>query len=64
MSIDMSQFLGTFYEGSFEGLKIMETELLALDTGNADSETYKIGATFDQYPFEQIAKELLKRAQD
>lgn len=35
----MSQFLGTFYEESFEGLKIMETELLALDTGNADSET-------------------------
>lgn len=39
MSIDMSQFLETFYEESFEGLEIMETELLALDTGNADSET-------------------------
>lgn len=35
----MSQFLETFYEESFEGLEIMETELLALDTGNADSET-------------------------
>jgi len=39
MSIDMSQFLETFYEESFEGLEIMETELLALDTGSADSET-------------------------
>ncbi|MCW8987490.1 MAG: chemotaxis protein CheA [Gammaproteobacteria bacterium] len=39
MSIDMSQFLETFYEESFEGLEIMETELLALDTGDADSET-------------------------
>ncbi|MDH5601801.1 MAG: chemotaxis protein CheA [Gammaproteobacteria bacterium] len=39
MSIDMSQFLDTFYEESFEGLEIMETELLDLDTGNADSET-------------------------
>jgi len=35
----MSQFLDTFYEESFEGLEIMETELLDLDTGNADSET-------------------------
>ena len=35
----MSQFLDTFYEESFEGLEIMETELLALDAGNADSET-------------------------
>lgn len=39
MSIDMSQFLDTFYEESFEGLEIMETELLALDAGDADSET-------------------------
>ncbi|MCK4864700.1 MAG: chemotaxis protein CheA [Gammaproteobacteria bacterium] len=39
MSIDMSQFLETFYEESFEGLEIMETELLALDVGEADSET-------------------------
>lgn len=35
----MSQFLETFYEESFEGLEIMETELLALDVGDADSET-------------------------
>ena len=35
----MSQFLETFYEESFEGLEIMETELLALDVGQADSET-------------------------
>ena len=35
----MSQFLDTFYEESFEGLEIMETELLALDVGDADSET-------------------------
>lgn len=39
MSIDMSQFLKTFYEESFEGLDIMETELLALDVGQADNET-------------------------
>lgn len=35
----MSQFLETFYEESFEGLEIMETELLALDVGEADKET-------------------------
>lgn len=35
----MSQFLETFYEESFEGLEVMETELLALDAGDADSET-------------------------
>lgn len=35
----MSQFLETFYEESFEGLEIMETELLALDAGEADNET-------------------------
>lgn len=40
----MSQFPGTFYEGRFEGGKIMETELLALDTGHADSES--INTTF------------------
>ena len=39
MSIDMSQFLQTFYEESFEGLGIMEAELLHLDVGAADSET-------------------------
>ncbi len=35
----MSQFLETFYEESFEGLEVMETELLALDVGQADNET-------------------------
>ena len=39
MSFDMSQFLDTFYEESFEGLDIMETELLALNVGEADLET-------------------------
>ncbi|MDH5408529.1 MAG: Hpt domain-containing protein, partial [Gammaproteobacteria bacterium] len=39
MSVDMSQFLATFYEESFEGLEIMESELLNLDIGAADSET-------------------------
>lgn len=39
MTFDMSQFLVTFYEESFEGLDIMETELLALDVGEADLET-------------------------
>ena len=39
MAIDMSQFLDTFYEESFEGLDIMESELLNLDEGDADSET-------------------------
>ena len=38
MSIDMSQFLETFYEESFEGLEIMESELLNLDVGAADTE--------------------------
>lgn len=38
MTIDMSQFLETFYEESFEGLEIMESELLGLDIGAADSE--------------------------
>jgi len=39
MTFDMSQFLATFYEESFEGLDIMETELLALDVGEAELET-------------------------
>ncbi len=39
MSIDMKQFLVTFYEESFEGLDTMETELLNLDIGEADPET-------------------------
>ena len=34
----MSQFLETFYEESFEGLEIMESELLNLDVGAADTE--------------------------
>lgn len=36
MSIDMRQFHQTFFEESFEGLDIMETELLNLDVGAAD----------------------------
>ncbi|MFV2059474.1 MAG: chemotaxis protein CheA [Gammaproteobacteria bacterium] len=39
MTFDMSQFLETFYEESFEGLQIMENELLNLDVGAADAET-------------------------
>ncbi len=39
MTFDMSQFLDTFYDESFEGLQIMETELLNLDVGAADPET-------------------------
>jgi two-component system chemotaxis sensor kinase CheA len=39
MTIDMTQFLQTFYEESFEGLDIMESELLNLDVGAADIET-------------------------
>jgi len=38
MSIDISQFLDTFYEESFEGLDVMESELLNLDVGEADVE--------------------------
>ncbi|MBN4080502.1 chemotaxis protein CheA [Beggiatoa alba] len=38
MAIDILQFLDTFYEESFEGLDIMESELLALDVGKADNE--------------------------
>ncbi|WP_440877316.1 chemotaxis protein CheA [Thalassotalea sp. PLHSN55] len=37
MSIDLSQFIPTFLEESFEGLELMETSLLGLDQG--DSET-------------------------
>lgn len=36
MSIDMRQFHQTFFEESFEGLDIMETELLNLDVGATD----------------------------
>ncbi|MDH5786516.1 MAG: chemotaxis protein CheA [Chromatiales bacterium] len=38
MALDMSQFLQTFYEESAEGLETMETGLLNLDVGRADSE--------------------------
>lgn len=38
MAIDLSQFLQTFYEESFEGLDVMEAELLNLDVGAADKE--------------------------
>ncbi|HEC28064.1 MAG TPA: chemotaxis protein CheA [Gammaproteobacteria bacterium] len=38
MTVDMSQFLETFYEESFEGLDIMESSLLNLDAGAADEE--------------------------
>lgn len=38
MAIDISQFLDTFYEESFEGLDVMESELLTLDVGAADIE--------------------------
>lgn len=38
MAIDISQFLQTFYEESFEGLEIMESGLLSLESGGAESE--------------------------
>ncbi len=38
MSIDMSQFHQVFFEESFEGLDIMETGLMDLDLGAADTE--------------------------
>jgi len=38
MSIDMSQFHEAFFEESFEGLEIMESELLTLDVGEGDEE--------------------------
>jgi len=39
MAIDVSQFLQTFYEESFEGLDIMESGLLNLDGGSENSES-------------------------
>ncbi|WP_199610636.1 chemotaxis protein CheA [Flocculibacter collagenilyticus] len=39
MSIDLSQFYQVFFEESFEGLDIMESELLSLSPGEVDSET-------------------------
>ena len=38
MSIDMSQFHEAFFEESFEGLEVMESELLTLDVGEGDVE--------------------------
>jgi len=38
MSIDMTQFHGVFFEESFEGLEIMETELLELDFNDPGEE--------------------------
>jgi len=38
MSIDMSQFHEAFFDESFEGLEIMESELLTLDVGAGDAE--------------------------
>ncbi len=39
MSIDLSQFYQVFFEESFEGLDIMESNLLALNIAEVDSET-------------------------
>ncbi len=36
MTIDLSQFHGVFFEESYEGLEIMESELLNLDISNPD----------------------------
>jgi two-component system, chemotaxis family, sensor kinase CheA len=38
MTIDLTQFHGVFFEESFEGLEIMETELLELDYKNPGEE--------------------------
>jgi two-component system, chemotaxis family, sensor kinase CheA len=38
MTIDLSQFHGVFFEESFEGLEVMESELLELDLNNPDIE--------------------------
>ena len=39
MAIDIEQFHQTFFEESFEGMDVMESELLNLDVGAADNET-------------------------
>lgn len=39
MSIDLSQFHQVFFEESFEGLDVMESELLALSPESVDAET-------------------------
>ena len=36
MSIDLSQFISTFLEESYEGLAIMESSLLSLDSGDTE----------------------------
>ncbi len=38
MSVDVSQFHQIFFEESFEGLEVMESGLLELDTGEPDTE--------------------------
>ncbi len=39
MSVDLSQFHQVFFEESFEGLDVMESQLLELQPGDVDSET-------------------------
>ncbi|WP_419811806.1 chemotaxis protein CheA [Bacterioplanoides sp.] len=39
MSVDLSQFHQVFFEESFEGLDVMESELLDLQPGDVDGET-------------------------
>lgn len=39
MTIDLAQFHQVFYEESFEGLDVMESALMELDTSNIDGET-------------------------
>jgi len=39
MAIDLSQFHQVFYEESFEGLEVMESNLMELDPNNIDAET-------------------------
>ncbi len=39
MTIDISQFHGVFFEESFEGLEVMESELLELDASSPDVES-------------------------
>ena len=39
MSVDLSQFHQVFFEESFEGLDVMESELLDMDPADVDDET-------------------------
>ncbi|MEK9767177.1 MAG: Hpt domain-containing protein, partial [Thalassolituus sp.] len=39
MSVDLSQFHQVFFEESFEGLDVMESELLEMDPADVDDET-------------------------